>query len=355
MADPRFSAFAARSPFLRPIVRRRVLSLFDLAAGFVYAQVLAAVVELDLPERLRDGPLALTDLARRVDLPPERMAVLVEAASALGILERGESESVRLGPHGAAMLADPGIAAMVRHHVHLYRDLADPVALLREPEPPGALSSYWAYAGRPAGEGPDVTADTRSYTTLMARSQAMIAREVVAAYPFARHRHMLDIGGGDGTFIARVGEAAPRLAFTLFDLPNVAEPSKTVLPDDIAGRTHVVGGNFTTDPLPKGADLVTLVRILHDHDDAIVRTLLASVHAALDAGGRILVAEPMAGTRGAERVASAYFGFYLLAMGQGRPRRKEELADMLKAAGFRHVREHRTNLPALVRVISAQR
>ena len=41
---------------------------------------------------------------------------------------------------------------------------------------------------------------------------------------------------------------------------------------------------------------------------------------ALPADGTLLLAEPMAGSRGAEPVGDAYFGFYLLAMGSGRPR-----------------------------------
>ena len=36
-----------------------------------------------------------------------------------------------LGPLGAAMVGNPGVAAMVEHHALLYADLADPVALLR--------------------------------------------------------------------------------------------------------------------------------------------------------------------------------------------------------------------------------
>jgi hypothetical protein len=59
---------------------------------------------------------------------------------------------------------------------------------------------------------------------------------------------------------------------------------------------------------------------------------------ALAPGGTLLLAEPMAGTPGAEAMADAYFGFYLLAMGRGRARRVESLFDLLRQAGFRHAR-----------------
>ena len=49
----------------------------------------------------------------------------------------------------------------------------------------------------------------------------------------------------------------------------------------------------------------------------------------------------MSGTAGAEPIADAYFGFYLLAMGTGRPRTAEELAALLATAGFSRVRAGR--------------
>jgi demethylspheroidene O-methyltransferase len=63
----------------------------------------------------------------------------------------------------------------------------------------------------------------------------------------------------------------------------------------------------------------------------------------------------MAGTPGAEPVGDAYFGFYLLAMGSGRPRRAEELHAMLRQAGFAASRERATRRPLLTRLIVAHK
>jgi demethylspheroidene O-methyltransferase len=61
----------------------------------------------------------------------------------------------------------------------------------------------------------------------------------------------------------------------------------------------------------------------------------------------------MAGTAGAEPMGGAYFGFYLLAMGRGRPRRPDELAAMLASAGFTGARLMPTDTPLLTRVMQA--
>ena len=84
-------------------------------------------------------------------------------------------------------------------------------------------------------------------------------------------------------------------------------------------------------------------------------TSLRAGRAALPAGGPLLRAEPMAGTPGAEAMGDAYFGFYLLAMGRGRPRSRAELTAMLAAAGFESVRQLATRLPLQTQLLVAHR
>ncbi len=352
-ASPGFRRWAAAFPLTRPLARRRARALFDLCAGFIYSQILLACVRLRLFDLLREGPQAESALAARMDLPAEGASRLLRGAAALELVALRDDGRWALGPLGAAMIDNPGIAAMVEHHAMLYADLTDPVALLRRPRGGNALSGYWAYAGADApGElQRDRTAD---YTALMAASQPMVAEEVIAAYDFRRHRCLLDVGGGSGAFLAAVAAATPDLRLMLFDLPAVAQQGRERFARlRLEARATAFGGDFAQDPLPSGADLVSLVRVLHDHDDEVVMGLLRSVRAALPAGGRLLVAEPMAGTPGAEPAGDAYFGIYLLAMGRGRPRRAEELQGMLRAAGFAQSRLLPTRTPLLTRVLVA--
>jgi demethylspheroidene O-methyltransferase len=93
---------------------------------------------------------------------------------------------------------------------------------------------------------------------------------------------------------------------------------------------------------------------VHDHDDANALRLLQAVRQALVPGGVLLLAEPMAGTRGAEAMGDAYFGFYLLAMGSGRPRTAGELAQLMAAAGFQQVRTHATRQPMQTGLMSGK-
>ncbi len=354
LANPRFHRLATRLPFARPVARQQARSLFDLCAGFVYTQVLRSFVELELPRLLSQGPRSVSSLAPQLGLSLDATRRLMVAAASLRLvsfLDR-QQDRVVLGELGASLLANPGVVAMIHHHAVLYGDLSDPVALLRGERESTALRQYWDYGAAAADAAPAPAVD---YSALMAASQQLIADEVLDAYRFGRHRHVLDVGGGTGAFLRAVGARHPQLALTLFDLPAVAgEASEANRRAGMGERINVVPGSFITDALPRGADLITLVRIVHDHDDGVVRQLLSAVHAALPPGGTLVLAEPMAQTAGAEPMGGAYFGFYLLAMGQGRPRSADELTSMLRDAGFRQVRQAATAIPLLTRVLVAK-
>jgi len=358
LASPLFQRRVAAFALTRPVARRHARELFDLVAGFVYSQVLLACVQLRLFELLAEGPQTLDRLAERLALPPESARRLLDAAVSLRLVEHRSEGRYGLGELGAPMVGNAAVAAMVQHHAALYADLADPVALLRASageRAHNALARYWAYdeAQQAKGWGDERVA---TYSALMAASQPLVADEILDAYSLNRHRCLLDVGGGDGRFLATVAQRVPPLKLMLFDLPAVAEQARTrFAAAGIAARATAFGGSFLTDALPMGADIASLVRVVHDHDDASAMTLLRAVRAALPPGGTLLLAEPMAGTRGAAAMGDAYFGFYLLAMGRGRPRSTRELTEMLQAAGFEAVRKLSTRLPLQTQLLYARR
>jgi demethylspheroidene O-methyltransferase len=250
LASPRFQRWAAGFPLTRPIARRRARALFDLCAGFVYSQVLFACVRLRLCETLMEGPQTAAELAGRLSLPLAAAERLLAAAVSLRLAERRGGGRFGVGPLGAALSGTPGIGAMVEHHAMLYADLRDPVALLRGEAPETALSRYWPYAtdAAPAALGAESVA---GYSALMAASQPLVAADVLGAYPLRRHRCLLDLGGGEGAFLAEVAAAAPRLRLMLFDLPAVADRAwARFAASGLGDRVQVAGGDFRTDPLP---------------------------------------------------------------------------------------------------------
>jgi demethylspheroidene O-methyltransferase len=354
LADPRFQKFAASTPGFRSITRQKARGVFDLVSGFIYSQVLLACVRLDLFRMLKATPLPLETLAVRTELPLESARRLLDAAVSLDLMCRLKDGRYGLGMNGAAILANPGVEEMIVHNALLYEDLKDPVDFLRHPQRATALSRYWAYA---QSDDPAHLSDeaVRDYSALMSASQPLVASEILDAYPFGAHQRLLDVGGGEGRFLCAAGARFPHLNLMMFDLPAVAARARQKLADaGLGDRAQAFGGNFFTEPLPIGADIVTLVRILHDHDDKNAELLLANIRRALPQHGRLLIAEPLAETRGAERMGDAYFGFYLMAMRSGRPRSRETIESMLHRNGFGTVKAVATRVPLQTSLIVAQ-
>lgn len=340
-----FQSFAARVPGLAWIARREGAEIFDLMQGFVRSQTLAALVELRLLDILAQGPRRPADLAAGAGMTADAMSILLQAGAGLGLLKR-RGDAYALSRRGAAFRAVPGLSGLVRHHSVLYRDLADPVAFLRGQTDPD-LARFWPYVfGAAAAEDPQ-TAEV--YSRLMSETQVLVAEDVLRLVDFSGTRRLMDVGGGTGAFLAAVSAAQPQLDLTLFDLPAVVAHARP-LP-----RLSVAAGSFRDDPLPRGADTISLVRVLYDHADPTVATLLAAVLEALPPGGRVIVAEPMSGGTRPDAQTDVYFALYCRAMRTGRVRSAAEIGRMLGNAGYVGIEAGRSRRQFVTSVVVAHK
>jgi demethylspheroidene O-methyltransferase len=344
--QPWFHRLCSRVPGLRGIARAEGDALFEVVSGFVRSQALLALVELRILHRLANGPETTARLAHLTGAPVERMVVLCQAGAALALM-RQKRGLWQLSTRGAAFLTVPGLEAMVRHHPVLYRDLVDPAAFFRG-QTETELAGFWPYVFG-AGGAADPTLAAR-YSALMADSQALVAEDTLRLVNLSGVRHLVDIGGGTGAFLSAAGVAYPNLRRTLFDLPTVVAGAGARLGHDVA----IHPGSFRDDPLPAGADAISLVRVLYDHADDTVAALLAKVRQALPAGGRLIISEPMSGASRPDPATDVYFAIYTLAMGTGRTRSAAEIATLCAGAGLDCSGRARTLRPFVTSVVEAR-
>ena len=367
LTDPSFSRWAAGNIFTRWITRRRAQQVFDVMAGFVYSQVLLACVRLRILELVNESPRTLDELAQICQVPASGLQRLINSAVALRLLSLRGQGRYGLGALGAPVAGHAGIRAMIEHHAVLYHDMQDPVALLRDQMADGQMMAYWPYVETEGASSQTKHAPNSApraweqekvsrYSQLMSASQPFVVDEVLATYSFAQHHCVLDVGGGQGTFVSRLAGHAAHLKLKLFDLPQVAELAReNFSKQSLSGRIEAFGGDFLKDTLPVGADLVTLVRVAHDHPDAHVNTILRAIFNALPSGGTLLLTEPMAQASHEAPLGDAYFHFYLLAMGSGRLRTAKELSDMILAAGFGGVELLANAMPLQTQILVAKK
>lgn len=348
-----FQAWAARTPFFRRIARHEGEALFDLVAGFVNSQTLMALVELRVLHILNDGARSAQDLGLQCEIPTDRMQILLQAGAGLGLLHRQKDGRFGLALRGASMLGVPGLEGMVRHHRALYADLADPVAFLRGGQQT-ELARFWPYVFGAAGAvDPAVTA---TYSGLMADSQGLVAEDTLRMVDLRGITRLLDVGGGTGAFLAAVGAAYPDLRLDLFDLPVVVTGANARFADaGLTARATIHSGSFRDDPLPHGADAISLIRVLYDHNDSTVAQLLSAVLDTLPPGGRLIISEPMSGGENPNRATDVYFSLYTLAMQTGRTRSCAEITALLTTAGYVNIRKQWGFRPFVTSVVTAER
>jgi demethylspheroidene O-methyltransferase len=338
-----FQQFANRFWPLRIIARRRAAALFSTVSGFIHSQILFACVETGLLTLLQKGPATIREIALHTASAESQLSRLLDGALALKLVARDKQGRWWLDDAGAVVAGNAGITAMIRHHSMLYRDLADPVKLLKETSAPTQTQDFWRYV-----RGPDVSpADAARYSALMTASQDMLIAEVLACQSFAGRRTLMDVGGGEGAFLRAAGQKYPHLKLWLFDLPSVTDSAQHE-------RIRRFGGDFFETPLPTGADCVTLMRVVCDHEDGQAVKLLRNIKRSLESGGVLLIGEPMAGTGAEASLASAYFSFYFLAMRSGRCRTPDQITALLNEAGFTKTTLIPTRAPLAASLIEAR-
>ncbi|MDG1214830.1 MAG: methyltransferase [Luminiphilus sp.] len=347
LANQKFQKWAAKMPLVRRIASQKAVELHHLTAGFVYTQTLTAVIQSNLLAVLQGRIETTKSVAAMCGLTPQAAFTLLTASRALKLTDEVTPGHWMVGELGASVLGNPAVADMVRHHAVLYRDLADPLAILRHRENTG-LRNYWSYV--PGGTRPEES--HREYSRLMSSSLALIADHILDSYPLKDYTSLTDVAGGTGQFARVVKQRYPELSTTVLDLPEVVSEAKALsMQHDI----RFAATDMFHSPLPENSELFSLIRVLHDHDDEPVKQLLSRLHSALRPGGHLLIAEPMTGTTGAESIGDTYFSFYLWAMGSGRPRTAQELQAMCLGAGFTRIREFKTPIPALTRLLVAEK
>lgn len=355
LSHPALYQWALRNPITRWFTQHRTRQVFDVMAGFVHTQVLLGCVRLRIFEHLQQGPKTLAELAQLCHQPEAGLQRLIQSAITLRLLSHRSGFRYGLGPLGKPIASHAGIAAMIEHNQLLYQDMLDPVALLQD-DWQGSMAAYWPYADPQTAQALQqrglAQRQAARYSELMAASQGFVIQELLAAYPFDEHTCVLDVGGGKGRWMSELGHSYPSLRGILFDLPNVVSVARDHLAQQgMAERVTLHAGDFLHDPLPAGADVVTLVRVAHDHPDDVVLALLKKIHASLPAGGALVLAEPMANEVGEPVRSDAYFHFYLLAMGSGRLRTPSELMGLMRQAGFGCLEEAPSPMPVHARVL----
>jgi SAM-dependent methyltransferase len=110
----------------------------------------------------------------------------------------------------------------------------------------------------------------------------------------------------------------------------------------MADRVKLVGGDFYTDQLPAGCDLVLLSAIIHQNNPDQNMVLFRKINDAMVPGGTLIIRDHIMDAHRTSPPAGAVFAINMLAATEGGDTYTyEEVEQWLNAAGFSEIRQIR--------------
>lgn len=279
---------------------------------------------------------------RALGLPRQPARILLVGLLSLGLVER-RGAGFRNARAVEENLVDgkPGsLADVFRWQGHIvYPALTDFTAALRKGTnvgvrhfPGQGRTLYQRLVAHPRLE--------RIFQNAMSALSARTNAALLRAYDFGKFRHILDVGGGDGTNTTTLVANYPSLRATVFDMPSVCRlAQKKIRRLGLAHRVGVHPGNFLKDPFPKGADGVMFNHICPIWSEERNLDLFRKAHRALPRGGAAFIFNMMSNDDDIGPLTPAFGSLYFLtiATGEGMLYRWKDYTAWLKRAGFRRV------------------
>lgn len=301
--------------------------IMKIAMGFMAAKHLFAASEARLFEGLAAGPASVEELAKKTAIPPRTLGIVADAMVSLGLVER-QGDRYRNGEVAATFLAGrsgPDLRPMLR----FWNRISYPTwQKLDEAVHTGQGQAQF---GRFSKEEQQIfSAGVESFS-------APVAAALAASYDFGRHRRVLDVGGGTGSFLVAVLRRHNALKGTLFELPGACAVARQHLANEPEGaRIEIVEGDFFKDPLPEGHDALIVANTVHVLSAAHNLELLKKMRAHVSPGARLLMADLWTDpTHTLPAAAPLMSGEFLVISGEGQAYSEAEADEWLQQTGWR--------------------
>lgn len=321
---------------MEPPSERPELAIRRLVNGYQMTQAISVAATLGLADLMTDSPQTSEDLAAKAGVHADALYRLLRALASIGLFHEEPDRRFRLTELGGALRSDaPGSIAGWATFVgspYIWQAWGELLHSVKTGE--NAFRhvhgmSVWEYR---AGDQEASAVFDRA----MASLSGQVDDTVVAAFDFGRFPTVVDVGGGNGAFLATILGRHTALRGVLFDLAHVVSGAGPVLKAaGVTDRCEVVGGSFF-DAVPAGGDAYLLKRTIHDWEDEDCLRILRVCRQAMAQGAALLVIERELGPPN-ERWGSKFSDLNMLVAAGGRERSTEEYAALIEGAGFQFV------------------
>lgn len=329
------------------ILRRQVERLYLVFGGHIFFQTLRAAVQLGVFDLLaQHGRLTRQEIARQLGVHEQPARIIVLGLTTAGFL-RKSGQHYSNSPLAQLLLVKASPRKITSYvelqHRVMYKGLYWLEESVREYRNVG-LKEF-------AGDEPTLYQRlARDPDTERIFQEAMQELSVQANGDMARFvdlsgvKHLVDVGGGDGTNIIALARRWPHLRATVFDSPTVCEIARrNIAASGLADRLDAVPGECFADPFPKDADCLMFAHFFTIWGEKKDRELLQKCHASLPKGGKVMIFNMMQHDDETGPLSAAVGSPYFLsiATGLGMLHTWNEYETWMRDAGFAPVRRFR--------------
>ena len=257
-------------------------SINAFVRNFQKIRILLTAFELDIFTILDKSPATSREVSEQLKTDARATDRLMNALCALGFLVKKEGQFANT--EDAASFLVKGKPAYMGGLMHM-NNLWDTWTTLTESVRYGTS----AYRQEASSERPD-TDWLESFIGAMHYRGIGQAPEVISNLDLNGVEKVLDVGGGSGVFAISFVHAADDITATVFDLPDVIPITQKFLNrDNAAARINTVSGDYHTDELPKGYDMVFLSAIIHSNSYDENALLVQKCASSLNEGGQLVI------------------------------------------------------------------
>jgi hypothetical protein len=328
-------------PMDRDFLPNAQAAVLDLIFGRWRSQTLYAGVKLGIFDALADGPRPAAAVATELSLDPALAYRLMRGLASLELLSEDGERHFALTETGELLRKDSpqtlrGVTLLEEgpEHYALWAHLPE---MVREGKQNAFVREFkrmaFEHAAHDAAYGEVFNEAMTSYSS----AQTAWTLEALADYDFDGIEHVCDIGGGHGHLLASLVAKYPALRGTVLELASVIEQRSTLHAARLGvGERcgYVAGDMFQAVPQ---ADAYVMKMILHDWNDDECGRILANIARCASPGARLFIVEHIIPDAQTPHFAKL-FDLHMMCWGTGRERTVEELAALLRGAGWRYQR-----------------
>ncbi|HEA67041.1 MAG TPA: SAM-dependent methyltransferase [Desulfobacterales bacterium] len=318
--------------------------LLEISGDYWKACALHAGVKLDIFTAIGEKRRTDVEIAQKLNLDKRAVTTFLNALTAMNLLKKtGDIYSnTRSSKSFLSKDSQDYIGYFILHHHHLVVSWSQLDRAVKTGKPIRTGASQKDKGQR------------ESFIMGMFNLARGLAPRLSNQINLSNRQHLIDLGGGPGTYAVYFCLKNPRLKATVYDLPSTQPFAEKIIEKfGLSDRIDFIEGNYLEDSIQGTYDVALLSNILHTDGHENCQMIINKTVAALEPGGLVVVHDFILDNTMDGPLFPALFSLnMLLGTDAGQSYSEEQIMGMLESAGLKKIERHPFQGPSASGIIT---